>query len=206
MVTTLAADGSPGSLRAAWAAATDGDNPESELDRIVFAPSLSGTIDMSGLGDDVLPLRTQDPIEIVGPGADQLTIRGNSADPIFSVVEEGGLSGLTLEHGMPALLIGPRPLSPAFVVTDARLQMNPGSGANPVIRGGAIRADFAGVVVENSVFASNGSDFGEGGGSTATTAASRSAGRCFSRTRPRAGRRSTRGTRPGATSPSATPP
>ena len=164
MVTTLAADESPGSLRAAWAAATDEDNPESELNRIVFAPSLSGTIDLSGLGDDVLPLHTQDPIEIVGPGADQLTIRGNSADPIFSVVEEGGLSGLTLEHGMPALFIEPRPLSPAFIVTDARFQMNPGSDGNPVIRGGAIRAHFAGVVVENSVFASNGSAFGEGGG------------------------------------------
>lgn len=95
MLSTLSvvnnADSGPGSLRAELAAAQNGDT-------IVFAPGLNGqTIVLSG-GE--LTIHKQ--VNIEGPGANELTISGNSSSRMFEVMGGVGpvtISGLSITNG-----------------------------------------------------------------------------------------------------------
>ncbi len=88
-LTSTADDGSPGTLRAALAAANNGDT--------IDATGLSGTITLNGTA---LSIPTS--VTITGPGASTLTISGNNASQIFNI-NSGGvsatISGLTLSGG-----------------------------------------------------------------------------------------------------------
>jgi hypothetical protein len=84
------ADGGDASLRAAIAAAQDGD-------RIVFDPGLRGqAITLTG-GE--LPITKS--LDIEGPGADQLAVSGNHASRVFRVSGDVTvtIAGLTLRDG-----------------------------------------------------------------------------------------------------------
>ena len=68
-----------------------------ELDHIVFASGLTGSIDLSAQ----LPTITE-PTTIEGPGADQLAVSGKDQSPILAMEPMGGsveISGLTLRDG-----------------------------------------------------------------------------------------------------------
>jgi Ca2+-binding RTX toxin-like protein len=91
-VTNLNDTGS-GSLRDA----IDQANTNQDPDQIVFQSGLSGQITLASL------LFVHSPVDIAGPGVDQITVSGNDTTRIFTVyVPAGGdasISGLTLTHG-----------------------------------------------------------------------------------------------------------
>jgi len=91
LVTTFA-DSGLGSLRQAIASATDGD-------RVIFTPLITGTIFLTS-GE--LPINNQ--VSIIGPGATNLTISGNSSSRVFHVSSTGRLElvGLTIADGLLA--------------------------------------------------------------------------------------------------------
>jgi predicted outer membrane repeat protein len=68
-------------------------------DRILFQSGLSGTITLTS---DLIGV--DEPLQVLGPGANVLTISGNSAHRIFYVTGGGNLtvSGLTLTNGYPS--------------------------------------------------------------------------------------------------------
>ncbi|HEV8480630.1 MAG TPA: choice-of-anchor Q domain-containing protein [Candidatus Eisenbacteria bacterium] len=83
-------DSGAGSLRAAVASVSKYD-----VDRIVFAPGLAGTIALT-----TGQISVARPCSIVGPGARLLSVSGNNASRIFSMgASEASLSGITLTHG-----------------------------------------------------------------------------------------------------------
>lgn len=90
-----AAPGPAGSLRAALSAAnaTPGD------DHIVFAPTLEGTITLSGGA-----LSITQPVTIQGPGATAVQISGNDVSRVFSVNSPGSveMNDLTIRDGHAA--------------------------------------------------------------------------------------------------------
>jgi uncharacterized protein (TIGR03118 family) len=91
-VTSAAADGSAGTLRAALAAAGSGDT-------INFAPSLDGqTITLIG-GE----LAIAESLDIEGPGAALLTLSGNKASRVFDIsgsTTSVTIAGLTIANGL----------------------------------------------------------------------------------------------------------
>ena len=89
LVTTFA-DSGLGSLRQAIASASPGD-------RVMFTPLIVGTIALTG-GE----LLIDQPLNIVGPGATNLTISGNQSSRVFHVNPSGSLNmfGLTLANGV----------------------------------------------------------------------------------------------------------
>ena len=93
-VTTTASAG-PGSLREA----IDDANVDPDADRILFAPSVTGTITVAGQG----PLFIDYGLEIVGPGSSVLTVSGGDATRIFDTSAPPGaqitLSGLRIANG-----------------------------------------------------------------------------------------------------------
>src|SRR5487761_1443786 len=87
-----AADSGAGSLRDAIAAAQSGD-------KIVFDPSLNGQSIVLTSGE----LTIDKSLTILGPGADQLTISGNSAGRVFDLTGSGlnvTIRGLTIADGL----------------------------------------------------------------------------------------------------------
>ena len=91
-------DSGPGSLRDAIITG----NSQSGATKIVFAPKVSGTIDLiSG------PLTITNNLEIDGPGAGQLAVSGQGASRVF-VIDGGSYGGasqviiknLTIEDGL----------------------------------------------------------------------------------------------------------
>jgi hypothetical protein len=84
------ADSGPGSLRAALADASSGDT-------IDFDDSLRGQTITLTSGE--LALRTD--LDIEGPGAADLTVSGNHASRVFSIVDRFtvAISGLTIADG-----------------------------------------------------------------------------------------------------------
>jgi Ca2+-binding RTX toxin-like protein len=73
-VVTSPDDHGSGTLRQAIADANAHPGP----DRVLFQSSLSGTINLTSGG-----LRIDDPLEIVGPGPDVLTVSGDGTDAVF---------------------------------------------------------------------------------------------------------------------------
>lgn len=130
-VTSLAGDTSPGTLRAAIAAA----NGAPGADTISFA--VTGTITLeSALG----PVTVNEGLSIVGPGADQLTITHDGVSDIFIVDLTAGnpagesnfsLSGVTLDGD-------------GFAGRGVKIEDN--NIANNVAFSGLVATDFSGVV------------------------------------------------------------
>jgi hypothetical protein len=91
LVTTLT-DSGGGSLRSAISSASDGD-------RIIFTPLVTGTI---GLTSGELLINNQ--LNIIGPGATNLTISGDQSSRVFHVNASGilNLFGVTLANGLVA--------------------------------------------------------------------------------------------------------
>jgi hypothetical protein len=84
-------DHGPNSLRAAVAAANTHPGP----DTITFAPSLHGTIRLTG-GE----LLVTDSVTIDGPGANQLAVSGNNASRVFELAGPNAtIRGLSITHG-----------------------------------------------------------------------------------------------------------
>jgi hypothetical protein len=90
-------DSGAGSLRKAI---LDSDS-DSVSDTITFAASVGGRIEVGG---SPLP-SINDPVQIEGPGADELTVDGNGAGTVFRIRDVGspyqevGISGLTITGG-----------------------------------------------------------------------------------------------------------
>src|SRR6476660_9883523 len=85
----------PGTLREA----IDSSNTNSGPDRILFQSGLSGSINLTS-GE----LYVKDPLEILGPGAGQLSVAGNGTSRIFrvkpgTVSAPVTISGLTITGG-----------------------------------------------------------------------------------------------------------
>ena len=88
-------DAGPGSLREAVANA----NAIGVADQIVFQSGLSGQITLATGDIDIYG-----PVDIQGPGADQVTVSGNDLYRIFDIDtfnagDQVSISGLTLSHG-----------------------------------------------------------------------------------------------------------
>jgi Ca2+-binding RTX toxin-like protein len=128
-------DSGAGSLRQAITEA----NANPGADQVTFASSLTGQITLAGQ----LPNIT-DPLDVVGPGANRLTVSGNFNSRIFYIYPTVHgtpvtISGLTLTAGHP-------------------------SPGDPVQgRGGAIFSKYAKVTVERAVISNNASDSFGGG-------------------------------------------
>jgi hypothetical protein len=97
-------DGGPGSLRQAISAA----NAAADPDVIQFSPGLTGTINLTLLGDDNTnaggDLDILNPVSIQGPGADLLMVRQTVPNErVFDVLPASGanvsISGLTITGG-----------------------------------------------------------------------------------------------------------
>src|SRR5262249_52650568 len=88
-------DSGPGSLRQAVLDANADPGP----DVIDFAPGVTGIIVLNGG-----PLTITASLEVVGPGADLLTVSGDDASRVFEITPGAGvaLSGLTIAHGRAA--------------------------------------------------------------------------------------------------------
>jgi hypothetical protein len=84
-----------GSLAQAMTDQNNGSGP----DRILFQSGLSGAITLTS---DLTAV--DEPLQILGPGANVMAINGNNAHRIFNVVSGGDLtvSGLTMTNGNPA--------------------------------------------------------------------------------------------------------
>jgi hypothetical protein len=146
-------DAGAGSLRQAVLDAQVAANP----DRILFAPSVTGAITLT-TGD----LYIDTPIEIVGPGADALTISGNNTSRIFEIQQDLGqnvtISGLHLNDGnsLPddggAILVD----APGRVVlSEMQITSSEGDGGGGISAHGSVR-------VENSTISGNEADGGGG--------------------------------------------
>lgn len=152
-------------------------------DRILFQPGLNGTITLAS----ALPT-LQAPLDVVGPGADRVTISGNDAFRVLTVNaavlgQEVTISGLTLSHGMSggeggavrsasaamtfvgtviadnrAGSTGGLSVSQTLVVRDSTVTRNT-SNSGP----GGIAGD-AGVTIERSTIANNPAGSGGSGG------------------------------------------
>ena len=79
MVTSLADDGSVGTLRTAIETA----NTTPGADTITFASGLSGTIQLNDT-DGAIEINS-DPLDIQGPGPSQLTVRGDGNERLFTL-------------------------------------------------------------------------------------------------------------------------
>ena len=113
-VVTNAADSGPGSLRDAVARA----NALPGRDEIVF-----------GLADDTINLPSgalviTDPLDILGPGSEALSLVGNGVDPVVQFLSGGSLSGLTLGGGSRGLVTSPETADDRVEVADCVIAGN----------------------------------------------------------------------------------
>jgi len=152
-VTTLNPDGAAGSLRAQVEAA----NSSQGADRILFQSGLTGTIALTE-GD----LGINDDLQIVGPGADEITVDGGANGQIFALFGPGerpltaGISGLTVQNANGdfggAIISGN---------TDLTLEDLVLTGNRSFYSGAVVYAGVAGsLTVRNSTFSRNTSGTG----------------------------------------------
>jgi hypothetical protein len=148
--------GPTGSLREAIELANANAGP----DRILFQSSVTGQIDLTD-GD----LLITEAVQIVGPGADKLTVCGCPGYRIFYVDTPVGddvdVSGLRMIEGNP--FGGPNDDGGAIFSYDADLTVaNSIMSGNNAFAGGAIFADGGSLTLRNSTVNSNFSYIGSG--------------------------------------------
>ena len=150
----------PGSLRDALTQANADQNP----DQIVFASGLSGSITLASPLEDVVG-----PVDIAGPGANQITISGADARRILDIELAGpdtaaSVSGLTLTDGAGeggpggAIYLGQGDLTLTQVVV---------SSSSAASGGGIFFNGFPGgnsLTVRGSTISGNVASSGNGGG------------------------------------------
>ncbi len=160
-VTSLADDGGGAetTLREALQSAQSNNNPGT-VDQVLFQSGLSGTVTLNGTQ---LP-NIDEPLGIVGPGADTLAISGNGASRILSVNTSAGddvsIEGLTLTAGDAGAGFGG-----AITKNDADLVILDSAieGNRADFGGGGVFSKFGTLVIDRSTIAGNITD-GEGGG------------------------------------------
>jgi hypothetical protein len=133
------------------------------VDRILFQTGLSGTIHLNGTEG----LRTTDPLDIVGPGADVLAVTGASLTQAILTTEEatGGdpvtVSGLTLTGGNAGNGNGGGIYSTSTDLTVKGSTISHNHAA-AIREGGGIEAANGELLIKNSTISDN--DGGNGGG------------------------------------------
>ena len=150
------ADSGTGSLREAVGIANGNAGPDS----ISFDPGVTGTITLTGGS-----LSISGPLEIVGPGPDDLAVSGNNGSRILSInsVADPGvaISGLRFTDGEP----GDCGCGGAIVNFATHLEISDSVfDHNKATWGGAIESYQAGLEILNSTFSSNSGDHEFGGG------------------------------------------
>lgn len=150
-VTSLADDGSPGTLRSAIEIANASISTE---DRILFQSGLSGQI---SLAEDLPVL--EGPVEIDGPGSGQLAIDGGGHYTMFTTFYDFSLSGLTLERGHNSSSGGAIRAPASDVVVDGVKFDRNSSDA----QAGAIAGMGGSLIIKDSEFTGNTSVTGAGG-------------------------------------------
>jgi predicted outer membrane repeat protein len=159
LTVTSLADSGPGSLRAAVAAAGDGDT-------IQFAPALSGGTIRLSTGQ----LNIAQSVTIQGPGQALLAISAQDRSRIFHVL--GGfsvsISGLTLSNGYARVIPGDAGFGGA-ILDDGTLTLNDTAFINNTSAAGGGAIDAFGsptdtLSISNSTFTGNRAVAGFGGG------------------------------------------
>ena len=131
-----------GSLAQAMIDQNNGTGP----DRVLFQSGLSGSITLTG---DLTAV--DEPLQVLGPGANVLTINGNNAHRIFNVTVGGDLtvSGLTMTNGNPSGSGGGILNSGGtLTVQDSNISGNTGYGAG-------IYSGYGTLTVERSTVSGN---------------------------------------------------
>jgi predicted outer membrane repeat protein len=132
-------DSGPGSLRQAI---DDADaNPGG--DRVLFASGLSGTIALDGSH-----LSIEDPVQIVGPGAGQITVRADGTTNVIGVY-----AWINGNYGDPVTISG----------------LSLTNGSTPSYGGGGIYASFTSLTLDGVVISGNHSAHQGGGISAVST-------------------------------------
>ena len=150
-VTNLSDSGS-GSLRAA----IDDTNTNAGDDRILFQSGLSGTIAVAG----DLPALTG-PVEIVGPGKDQMKVDGDQTHALLVSESNLKVSGLTLANGRYDAGGGNISVSLAdLTVDDSRIE----GGFSQDHGGGGISLVGGALTISNSEISGNVTQSSGGGG------------------------------------------
>jgi hypothetical protein len=132
-VTNLDSSG-PGSL----ADAVSASNGDPTVNSIDFQSGLTGTIKLSA------PLEMSRPVDVIGPGSDQITINGGGAHQIFYIYfppyygDPVAISGLTLTHGLADFGGGIWNRSSRLTLTDMVI-----SHSRAVVDGGGIDSSGA---------------------------------------------------------------
>jgi CSLREA domain-containing protein len=161
-VTSLADDGGGAAttLREAVALANDVNSN----DRVLFQSGLSGTITLAGSQIMIGPPGMGD-LEVVGPGADVLTVSGNNALRVFYVYSDSAtISGLSIVSGNagsgPGGGIYGR-MTP-LTIRDSTLSGN--TTSNGGIAGGGVFSDTGTLTIQDSAITGNTATGGNGGG------------------------------------------
>ena len=166
-VTSLADSEDPGTLRTALNDVVGSIDIEN---RIVFAPGLTGTINLSS------PLPPfPGTLEIEGPGAEKLAIDGGDEHPIFTGEGDVAISDLSLENGYYAASLqnGTAVLDGVTIESSGVGGGVVAAGSNLTIRdsrlidneapmGAGLSVSESDVTVSNSVFSGNQAGFGAG--------------------------------------------
>lgn len=175
-VSSLADDGSPGTLRSQVAAAAAGDT-------IDF--SVTGTIQLSTTGAIII----NKDLTITGPGQGNLTVSGRRflSGTFFSIFRIGSglvsLSGLTLSNGDGTQGTGNFQNGGAIDITGGTVMVTASTFSNNIASsgtGGAIRLAGGSLTVAGSTFSANGPFVGYGGAIGVSNASLTVAGCTFS--------------------------
>jgi Ca2+-binding RTX toxin-like protein len=161
-VTNLNAAG-PGSLRDAL----DQANVDRATDRVVFQSGLSGTIDLNPKTGPYAysgQLNVFYPVDIVGPGADQITVSGDGQSRVFNISSEYtgdnfSISGLKVTEGEAKYSDGGDIRSDDANLTLSDMVIRTGTAA----RGGGVWENYGTLTMRDSTVSGNGaSDLGGG--------------------------------------------
>ena len=148
-------DSGAGSLRAALTSA----NLDAAPDRVLFQSGLSGTITLSSGLPDI-----DQPVQILGPGAGQITVNGNGNRIVYIDPGPGGdvlISGLTLSGGYATFDGGAiQSYNTDLTIADSVLTGNEAAG--PGANGGAIAIESGTLAVQSSTLSGNTTDGGGG--------------------------------------------
>ena len=154
----------PGSLRDAIEQANANPGP----DRVIFQSDLTGQIDLT-----VNQLTINEAVQVIGPGANKVTVCGCPGYRIFYVDtapgDAVGISGLRMIQGSPGG--GPSPYGGAVLSYGADLTIADSTlSGNGAFAGGAVYADGVGFTLRSSTVSNNFAYYGNGVVATGATA------------------------------------